>query len=60
MRKLDKVSLGLSALALTILTAAPAMAGTSDIPRLPAPGIMGLVAGGVIAAVAVARLRKSK
>jgi hypothetical protein len=58
MRKFDKVMLGVSTLALTALTAAPAMAGSIIVHRMPAPGVMGLVAAGVIAAIAVARLRK--
>ncbi|MEQ9638649.1 MAG: hypothetical protein RIM84_01385 [Alphaproteobacteria bacterium] len=37
--------------------AAPAFAGTTDV-NLPAPGILGLVALGVISAIAIARGRK--
>jgi hypothetical protein len=58
MRKLDKGIFGISAIALAALISTPAMAGTIIVPGLPAPGVMGLVAGGVIAAIAVARLRR--
>jgi hypothetical protein len=58
MSKFDKVTFGLTGLAVTVLSAGPALAGGIVDQRLPAPGVMGLVTAGVIAAIAVARLRK--
>jgi hypothetical protein len=47
----------LSVTAATYLISSPAFA-VAPAPELPAPGIIGIVAGGVIAAVALAHLRK--
>ena len=48
--------LGLGA---TLIAAAPVMAGIHiTVVPLPAPGILGLVALGVVGAIALARLRK--
>jgi hypothetical protein len=58
MRKLEIASTGAAAIAVAALSSTPAMAGIPVTPNLPAPGIIGLVAAGVIAAVAVARWRK--
>ncbi len=40
------------------ISAGPALAGDIVIGRLPAPGVLGLVAIGVVAAIALARSRK--
>ncbi len=40
------------------ISAGPALAGDIVIGRLPAPGVLGLVAIGVIGAIALARSRK--
>ncbi len=47
--------LGLGA---TLIAAAPVMAIENGEVPLPAPGILGLVALGVVGAIALARLRK--
>lgn len=57
MRKIEQVAYAASAAAVVVLSSAEAFAGTTQ-NSLPAPGIIGLVAGGVVAAIAVARLRK--
>lgn len=57
MPKFNNVTSAVSTAALVFLTAGPAMAG-APVPQLPGPGILGLVAGGLITAIAVARLRK--
>ena len=52
-------TLGALAIVATLLVAAgTAYAGPLPLPNLPAPGILGLVAAGVVAAIGVARLRK--
>ncbi len=40
------------------ISAGPALAGRPPSAQLPAPGVLGLVAIGVIAAIALARSRK--
>ena len=45
-------------LAATLIAVAPVMAGKAETAPLPAPGILGLVALGVVGAIALARLRK--
>ena len=56
MRKIEQLAYAASAAAVVVLSAGQAFAGI----QLPAPegGVMGLVALGVIGAVAAARLRK--
>lgn len=56
MRKIEQMGFAASALALVALSSSQAFA-LNVTPDLPAPGSMGLVVGGVIAAIAVARLR---
>ena len=45
-------------LAATLIAVAPVMAGEPIAAPIPAPGILGLVALGIIGAIALARLRK--
>ena len=45
-------------LALALVQSGAAFAGTVPVPEVPAPGILGLVALGVIGAILVARHRK--
>jgi len=42
----------------TALASASAFAGVSTAPNLPGPGVIGLVAVGIVGAIAVARKRK--
>ena len=44
--------------ALTLLAAQGAWAVTNEINNLPGPGIIGLVAAGIVAAIAISRSRK--
>lgn len=46
-----------AAVALAITTTGPALADAT-VGKLPAPGVLGLVAIGVIGAIALAKLRK--
>jgi hypothetical protein len=59
MRVSSKLIAGAAVLAAAVLQSGSAFAGQVIIdPEVPAPGILGLVALGVIAAIAVARHRK--
>jgi hypothetical protein len=46
------------AAAAAVVHAAPALAGDATAINLPGPGVLSVIAAGIVGAVAVARLRK--
>lgn len=58
MRAFNKVGAGFGVLAITALFSSAGIAGDVVAVPLPGPGILALVAAGVVAAIAIARSRR--